>query len=289
MATNMNEANHQHTVPVCYLANFGIEGNKKRRSVVHFYNIPDDKISVTGVEAFPIENNFYDIEALGEHKQIIEKLFEDIERSDLSRLLKELLRLVVIAPNERKEQGVQLSIDQKSQLAGQIAMLAIRTRAFRDHYKDFYQQIKDCPPFAGIPQYDETDYQRLHTTEILSFRTSNFYANLFDDRHWVFLINHTGTPFVTSDNPAILIDHRKEKSMPISPVSEEATFYVPISPTVAIQIYDKKVLKNDLGYFDIYQEKHIRWYNDQIINNCTRFIFSNKDLADVRSEVTGNE
>lgn len=278
MATNESEVIRQHTVPVCYLANFGIDGNQSRDSVVYFYNVQDGKANKSGVESFPVEKYFYDIKNLGEHKQIIEKMFSMIE-GELSTLLKELLDLIVTDPKDREPSIVQISTEQKNALSAQIAMQATRTGAFRDYFKDIHQQLKDGLPFADIPQYDEADFQRLHTMEILNFRMSNFYANLFDDRHWVFLINHTDTPFLTSDNPAIMIDNRKEKKGPISPVSDEATFYFPISPSVAIEIYDKKVLKNDLGYFDIYQENNVRWYNGQILKNCTRFLFSNKDFT----------
>ena len=288
MATNENEVIRQHTVPVCYLANFGINGNQSRDSVVYFYNIQDGKADQSGVESFPVEKYFYNIESLGEHKQIIEKMFSEIE-GELSTLLKELLDLIVIDPKDRESSIVQISTEQKNTLSAQIAMQAARTRAFRDYFKSVHQQLKDGLPFADIPQYKKADFQRLHTTEILSFGMSNFYANLFDDRHWVFLINHTDTPFLTSDNPAIMIDNRKEKNGPISPVSDEATFYFPISPIVAIEIYDKKVLKNDLRYFDIYQDKNVRWYNGQILKNCTRFLFSNKDFKSAKSEVASNE
>ena len=288
MATNENEVIRQHTVPVCYLANFGINGNQSRDSVVYFYNVQDGKADQSGVESFPVEKYFYDIENLGEHKQIIEKMFSEIE-GELSTLLKELLDLIVIDPKDRESSIVQISTEQKNTLSAQIAMQATRTRAFRDYFKSVHQQLKDGLPFADIPQYKKADFQRLHTTEILSFGMSNFYANLFDDRHWIFLINHTDTPFLTSDNPAIMIDNRKEKNGPISPVSDEATFYFPISPIVAIEIYDKNVLKNDLRYFDIYQDKNVRWYNGQILKNCTRFLFSNKDFKSAKSEVASNE
>lgn len=118
---------------------------------------------------------------------------------------------------------------------------------------------------------------------------SNFYANLFDDRHWVFLINHTDMPFLTSDNPVIMIDNRKEKSATLSPDSDKATFYFPISPTVAIEIYDKNVRKNDMGYFDIYLVENVEWYNTKIRENCTRFLFSNKDFNSAKNNMVSLE
>ena len=130
----------------------------------------------------------------------------------------------------------------------------------------------------NIPQYSKTDFQRIHTSEILDFGMSNFYANLFSDWHWVFIITHTELPFITSDNPVIRIDHGKKTNEPISAASPEVTYFVPLSPTVAVEIFHKDILKNDLAFFDIYQIKNIASYNKEIIKNCSRFLFSNKSF-----------
>lgn len=277
MTKNKNEVIHQHTVPVCYLANFGVQGNQGRNSSVFFVDKTSGKKGCSGVEAFPVEKRFYDLAGCDEHKQIIEKFFSMTE-GELATLLRELILAVVNNPNERNVQQVLISAEQRNKIAAQIAMITTRTRAFREEYKSSYQQIKDGLPFADIPQYEKADFQRLHNTEILSFGMSNFYANLFDDRNWVFLINHTSIPFITSDNPSIMIDNRKEKEFPISPVADEATWYFPISPTIAIEIYSKAVLKTNMSYFDVYQERNVKWYNRQIFDYCTRFAFSNKSF-----------
>lgn len=271
---NKDTTKHSHTVPVAYLANFGIAGNKKRDSMVYFYNVQENKTDKAKVGKFPVINNFYDVKELGEQKQIIEKMFSQIE-GELATLLDDLLNVIIIDPNQRNDSSLQVD---KGQLSAQFAMQITRTQAFRDYYKDIYQQIKDGFPYADIPQYLKTDFQRIHTSEILDFGMSNFYANLFSDWHWGFIINHTELPFITSDNPVIRIDHGKKINEPISAVSPEVTYFVPLSPTIAVEIFHKDILKSDLVFFDIYQINNIASYNKEIIKNCSRFLFSNKSF-----------
>ena len=271
---NKDTVIHSHTVPVAYLANFGINGNEQRESRIYFYNVHENKTNQAKVGKFPVINHFYDINELGEQKQIIEKMFSQIE-GELATLLRVLLDTIIIDPQHRDCSSLQI---EKEQLSAQFALLITRTEAFRDYYKDIYQQIKDGFPYADIPQYSKTDFQRIHTSEILDFGMSNFYANLFSDWHWVFIINHTELPFITSDNPVIRIDHSKKTNKPISAVSPEVTYFVPLSPTVAVEILHKDILKKDLVLFDVYQIKNVASYNKEIIKNCTRFLFSNKSF-----------
>ena len=272
---NKDTVIHSHTVPVAYLANFGINGNEQRESRIYFYNVHENKTNQAKVGKFPVINHFYDINELGEQKQIIEKFFGNKIEGELATLLRVLLGTIIIDPQRRDCSSLQI---EKEQLSAQFALLITRTEAFRDYYKDIYQQIKDGFPYADIPQYSKTDFQRIHTSEILDFGMSNFYANLFSDWHWVFIINHTELPFITSDNPVIRIDHSKKTNEPISAVSPEVTYFVPLSPTVAVEIFHKDILKNDLAFFDIYQIKNIASYNKEIIKNCSRFLFSNKSF-----------
>ena len=272
---NKDTVIHSHTVPVAYLANFGINGNEQRESRIYFYNVHENKTNQAKVGKFPVINHFYDINELGEQKQIIEKFFGNKIEGELATLLRVLLGTIIIDPQRRDCSSLQI---EKEQLSAQFALLITRTEAFRDYYKDIYQQIKDGFPYADIPQYSKTDFQRIHTSEILDFGMSNFYANLFSDWHWVFIINHTELPFITSDNPVIRIDHSKKTNKPISAVSPEVTYFVPLSPTVAVEILHKDILKKDLVLFDVYQIKNVASYNKEIIKNCTRFLFSNKSF-----------
>lgn len=272
------EVVHQHTVPVCYLANFGVDGNKGRKSKIYFFNVVDRKYGLASVEKMPVENCFYDIEELGEDKQIIENLLGEVE-GNFAELLRKILGSVIIDEKERTENKISLTDSERKQLSFQLAMQITRSRDFRNYFENFYLELKNSfNGFVEIPEYTKDDFQRWHTTDILSFRSSKFYTNLLDDRHVLLLINHTDVPFITSDNPVIEIDNRKVQDQPISPASKEITFFFPLSPDVAIEVFHKELLKEDLLCLDIYCEKIIATYNYNLINNATRFLFSDKNL-----------
>lgn len=265
---------NQHYVPACYLANFGIDGNKGRNSKIYYLNSRNNHFGIANANAFPKEKAFYDIEYLGENSQIIEMMLSFIE-GDYASLLNEIITLNI--KNKEKNNILPLSKDNKNKLAAYFAIQIIRTKEFRNYFKNTYSQLKLSIPKNYIPDYNDDDLKKIHNMSILSFKESNFYANLFSDRKWFFLINHTDVPFITSDNPCIQISHC-DSSKSISPVSEKVTHYIPISPNLAIEIYDKKIKPNDLSCFHICKKYHVNWYNLNIKNQCTMFLFSNKNV-----------
>ncbi len=266
----------QHIVPACYIANFGINGNQGRKSKIYYY-IAKKEISGCGVvNDFPLESNYYDIPKLGDNKKVIELLFQKIE-SGLSELIKELIGSIIIDRNNRTSLTVDYPLNMKQELSAQFAMQLLRTHFLRNHFKYIYDQLKaDAPSWYPIPEYDKEDFKRLQNIQILSFRLANFYANMFDDKKWVILVNHTDLPFIISDNPLISINHSKEKHL--SAASDKLTYYIPISPTYAIEMYPKSAKCNDLFYFDLFNKRNIAIYNLYIEYGCTRMLFSNKDL-----------
>ena len=271
---NKKDYTRQHTVPACYLANFGVNGNKGRESLLYVYDVQDNKTGIDKVDNRPTSKNFYDVEELGEQKKLIEKFFGKIE-GELATLLHDLLGSIAIDPQCRDTTSIQID---KENLAAQFAMLITRTQAFRENFNSFHGHIKDGFPYLNIPQLSKADLQHIHTSEILTFRMSNFYTNVFSDWHWCFIINHTSLPFFTSDNPVTKIIHGADMEAPISDASPEVTYFVPLSPTVAVEIFHKDILERDCSIFDVYKVENISPYNKEIIKNCTRFIFSNENF-----------
>ena len=274
----MGETKRQHLVPACYLANFGIHGNQGRNSTVYWCDTSDlnsyNNPRIASVDSFPVENYFYDIYEFEERKQILEEFFSRIE-GEYSNLLRKVLKYVT-EKQEKQKHLKGLSPEDKMELSGQFAMQIVRTKHFRNYYQGLYNTISDAFPQAVFPKYKEADFQRLHTNELLDFNAANFYANLLSDRNWAFLINHTGIPFFTSDNPAIFINNSFRNMHILSPVQSEVTFYIPLSPQIAAELYDKSVLRETEILFDIYRKENIRWYNMNLKVNGGRFIMSNQ-------------
>ena len=276
----MGEYKSHHYVPICYLANFGIDGNKDRKSRVFFYCVDGNFFSISSVEKRPTANNFYDSTVFQDEKTI-EHLFNEIE-GVLAELLRKLFQQIIINPLFRPDNCITLSEEDRGQLSFQTAMMIVRTRAFRNNYCKAYTTIKQSFPFADIPDYSKKDFQRIHTNEIIDFGVANFYSNLFDDCHCRIVINHTNTPFITSDNPAIKIIHDNNSlNQNISPVSEIVSHFMPLNPYIGIEFCHKSIVKKDMIYFDIFNELIINFYNNMIIENATQFLFSNQNLKDM--------
>ena len=187
----MAETKYQHTVPVCYLGNWGINGNQRHKSEVYFLDVNNRRVHISAISRLPTEKYFYDIPELGEEKQILEKkLFCNVE-GDYATLLKKVLQCIEDWLNKQSKKRPILPPEDRNELAALFAMQIVRTQAFRNLYQNVYRTMKEGFPWADIPDYTSSDFQRLHTAEIMSFKLANFYANLLSDRNWVILINHT--------------------------------------------------------------------------------------------------
>ena len=273
----MSEPKRQHVVPVSYLRNWSINKNQSRKkSKICVFDANDCRSFISSVNKYPTEKNFYDIPELGEMKQLLEKFFCIIEDQYAVLLLKVIQR-IEDRQNIRNKAEPIISTEDRNELAAQFAMQRVRTQDYRSFYQYCYTTLKEGFPWADIPNYTSSDFQRLHTTEIMSFKMANFYANLLSDRNWVILINHSDIPFFTSDNPGIFINHSENSSEPISPAAKEVTFYIPLSPKIAVELYHKSILKLPEICIPIDFSGIVRGYNKNLLKHCTRFMFSNKN------------
>lgn len=273
----MSEPKRQHTVPACYLENWGINGNQGREDTKFYVlNVSKHHVFIASVNNYPIEKLFYDIPELEEKKRLLEEFFCNIEDKYVT-LLRRVLQRIEDRQNIRSKTEPIISMEDRNELAAQFAMQIVRTQAFRSFYRYTYTTFKEGLPWADIPAYTNSDFQRLHTSEIMSFNMANFYANLLSDRNWVILVNHSDIPFFTSDNPGIFINHSEKLLEPKSPVAEEVTFYIPLSPTIAVELYHKNLLKIPEICIPFTNSGIVQGYNRNLLIQCTRFMFSNKN------------
>lgn len=276
----MEETKEQHIVPSAYLKRFTFDEDKGRDTKIYFFNINNKHNGITNTNHMPKERNFYDIEELAENKKILENYFNRIE-TKMDRLLHDLSSKIIIAKNARRFDYVDITNSERSELSAQVAFMIVRTRSFRNMYHSIYSQIVESGKnfSISIPEYSKSDIKRVHNKTILNHEIAHFYANLFDDSNCVFLINHTNTPFITSDSPVVMINHNKDGSIyPSLPNSVDVTHFFPISPKVGIQFYHKSIAKKDSVYFDINDERMINFFNNEIIKNANLFLFSNESL-----------
>lgn len=258
----------QHTVPACYLANFGIDGNKKRDSLIYFLNIESDKTGITKVSDIVYQNCFYDEPELGKNSQILEDVFCRIE-GDYADLLRNLLQN--ISSDNLKEYVI--SAREKEELSAQFAIQRVRTEEYRNFYKYIYKQLKEGLPWADIPDYKKKEFRALHVQDLLNFKSANFYANMFTDRDWIFLVNCTDLPFITSDNPIICIEEKSD-GKGLSAASPKVMYYIPLSPKISVVMVHKDLNKGNCCW-NIRNADFVRLLNRQLYKQCTRFLLSN--------------
>lgn len=264
----------QHFVPCCYLANFGIEGNQGRVSIVYAYDVHKKTIRQGTVESFAFSNNFYDIDDV-DNSKLIESFYKHVE-DDYGKILQQVLML---------QNNKTISQEQKNKFSAHFAFQLVRTKSYRDRYKEFLNQLRIIiPPFqmnSILEEYggDKALFKNAHIKEILSFNSANLIANMLLDRKWIIWRNKTDIPFYTSDNPVCVIYH---KDGPISIIAPEVEIYIPLSPTMAISVYHKGINDKigDKSVAEIRDSRIINGFNGHIAKNCSRFVFSNKGTFD---------
>lgn len=261
----------QHYVPCCYLANFGINGNKKRESIIFAFDVNTKKVSEGKVESFANIKRFYDID-FPDNPKLIEDFFTNLE-GDFDQIVKQ-----VLAISKKKT----ISINQKEELAVQFAFLFVRTKAFRDRYDSMIKQLSTIMPQNYLEDFyrDKKAFLRsVHTYEILSMKEANFFANMLLDRKWIIWRNRTETPFFTSDNPVCVIFHEDENASIVAPTVE---IYIPLSPNLSISAYHKDINDSifDRSVCEIKDSRLVNGFNLHMTKNCSRFVFSNKNTFD---------
>jgi len=98
------------------------------------------------------------------------------------------------------------------------------------------------------------------------------------------LINETATPFITSDNPVCLYNPFMEKmNCPLNGLGARGAFiYFPLSPRLALLIYDDMVYKvgnRKQGYAEIHNPNDIHELNKLSIVNCNQVIYYQSSLT----------
>lgn len=98
------------------------------------------------------------------------------------------------------------------------------------------------------------------------------------------LINETATPFITSDNPVCLYNPFMEKmNCPLNGLGARGAFiYFPLSPRLALLIYDDMVYKvgnRKQGYAEIHNHNDIHELNKLSIVNCNQVIYYQPSLT----------
>lgn len=251
MATNKN----QHFVPKCYLKPFTKEGNGK---AINLFNIDQRRIipnvSVKGQCA---KDRFY-----GEDPAI-ERVIQTIER----------FYGIVMA---------QLRADQVQFLDNQA--LVFKKFWLLQYFRTDAACRRIVAMTEGQNEYlglDDPNY-RTNIRDAVDMAMSAFtkYIRVVDDLHACIVRNRTQTPFITSDDPAILtnrwcLTHRRLRHESFGLGSAGVVLLLPISPTLLFLAYDPQIylVTSKNGFADVNRANDVQLFNEHQYLNCRANVF----------------
>lgn len=265
----MNETKKEHYVPCCYLWNFSFCKNHKKtqQSPVYVFDKVLNKSFVRAVHDVASEYYFYDNDELENNKKLLENFFCKQVEVEYSTCLKRIIDRI-----DKNTKSVILS-DDKSTLSALFAIQYVRTLAYRNYLAYVVGKIKKTVPKNSI-YYDritKEDYiKSIHNHELLDLKTANFFANTFEDKKWVIIVNKTSHYFCTSDNPICVITPSESLGL-CSPLCVVA---IPISPNILIAMTDKKLPIHDCIVAEVTEVKMVDYLNKKQYEYCVRCMYS---------------
>ena len=254
MATNKN----QHFVPRCYLRPFTIDEDNK---AINLYNIDRKKF----IPKAPVKNQcskdyFYGQDDQLEHAiQLVESGYAASLRNilnsnkKLSEENKEVLKIFWLFQYMRTEAAAERAVKMSE---------STRITAGIDE-KDFHLEIKEAVQIA-----------------MKAFAKS---MHIIDDLKFCLIRNKTKTPFITSDDPAVLsnkwhFEDKRTQMRSFGLSSAGAVAILPLSPKLLFLGYDGDVynVSHNFNVVDVKNERDVAAFNEHQFLNCRANIFLQK-------------
>jgi hypothetical protein len=218
----------QHYVPQFLLKQFTI----RKKQQVWVFDKKTGKKFKSHVKNVASEKGFYDFGFKG-NKYTIEPSLSEIE-THASRIIKDIVR---------KESIADLSHEDMLFLSHFFALQFVRTRQFRQLFKDLSDTIghtlkKRGEDISQIKDYVEADDKTLKLHGIRSVLKSSDYAPYFLNKSWVLFRTGKSHPFYISDNPVTLqnmVDHGPYGNIGLTVRGIE--IYFPLSKTLALGMF----------------------------------------------------
>ena len=238
--------------------------------------------------------------------QAIEKLLADIEGQcapliDKLRIMAQ--QLIAAWPGEPEGIAQPLTEKERHKLSGFIALQHLRTAQFRSEAADShtkYHQLAlekilpigfpDLDPADWTVTIDENEIKKLHIEILLDFQS---YIPYFRDKYWIYGVNVSSKPLITSDNPVVLLPAPVHPTIPCDGIDSYGMQIIfPVSPKLVITMYDPKMyphqraMHRQLGFLT---EQTVYDYNELQLRQCRRQIFSSTNEFDAFRKLCSDE
>ncbi|MHB8070230.1 MAG: DUF4238 domain-containing protein [Desulfobaccales bacterium] len=223
-----NIAKIQHYVPQFLLKQFSFGKN----SQVWVFDKKTGGKFKSHIKNVASENGFYNFQ-FEEGEYTIEPSLSEIE-THASKIIKDIVRKNSIA---------DLSDEDRLFLSHFFALQFVRTKQFRQLFKDLSEIIKNTFDTRGediskIKDYIELDDNTVKLHGIRSLLRSGEYAPYFLDKSWILFRTTKSQPLYISDNPVTLqnmIDHGPYGNIGLAVKGIE--IYFPLSDTLSLGMF----------------------------------------------------
>jgi len=262
----------QHYVPQFYLRNFA--DKRKKGHFVYCYEKSSKKIFNPNVKNVASESGFYDFYSSDGQKYSIEELISGLEAKSH-----------VALENLSKDPTHEALVENKEILSYFFAFQESRTAVFRAEYSNMIQvannKLKGDGVFFQTPSENESkEFQ----AKFLLDSTPLFAKTMFDMK-WILILNKTGIPFWTSDNPIIRYNpHKSDLIGNLGLQSQGIQLHIPLNPDLALIICDP------FGYRHMESVKvaippNVDFNNSRQVLYSRQYIFSIKNEFQLAKEM----
>lgn len=264
----MTDYVRQHYVPQFYLKNFCSDNSQQK---IFCHDKLEDRSYPTNIKNVAQENLFYALDKV--HNTEIEKRLGIIEQAYFRKPYFELIKLKNVA---------KLSYQSRANLFLFLALQDLRTLGARIQIKEMYEQFfatlarglgVDIPESYGA--FTQEESKALHLDTLLETKNVVEIAKHLFNKIWVTMVNTTGTPLWTSDNPVCYGNSFKyEGNLGIWSPGVEIRF--PLNTGLLLYSYDPQKCKH-VNNRQKMLKSDVEVANELQVKNSTKIIFSPKD------------
>mgnify|MGYP000202526179 CR=1 FL=1 len=296
----MSEPKKQHYVPQTYLKNFAI--GKKNNSLYVLSKNPR-KIYSSQVENTAAERDFYTLENL-KNKYIWENTYARCIEPSFGALLKQIRKYCENALVQNN--CTVISEEEKALLSVNIVIQMLRGKQTRKYERKLHDNLlpsvflKAQSHFPTIDESivkktfekfstDENYFKEISMLTVFNEERLIKFSNILMQYSFMFFRIKGITPFITSDNPVMLVNSITQNATPFSNgLSKNTTvLYFPISPYLLLCAFHPEFGFGKLNSRDCTLEmldddkekKFIDNYNRKQLEQCCNYLYSNtKDI-----------
>ena len=298
----------QHIVPQAYLRRFA-EKNDKKYIIGATIVGKDPKYFKQSIENVGFLKNFYNVTDKED-----EKHWEHYFGEHIDPLYGKGLDNIIAKSNISNNDSQVLGPEEKELLAKIIISQLLRVPNNVNHVQGYYKKnilkhkkelltsiprhrIPKLKPIVNKASFSKQNLKEIYLNTVLDSTNFTKYCQILqsDFYYWIWLENHSGIEFFTSDNPVLMYNTMsKEHGLFHAGLRQKGTcIYFPISPKHAVVIYPRswfgKKTDGKKAVLDQSELKFVENSNLRIVAEALKFVFIPLSTYDILQEKDSKE